>query len=176
MTVGELLERTRAGGVARAELVAARGSAGMVRFTGTCDFARGITTLERDAPELRPLWVELIGDEVGRTAGGEPEQRLVDEDWAGRDLGRAGAGLLGLLEPAAAQAVTAPVPAREPERWVRAVVLHVTGIPLPSGRRAAALRVTADAEGRLHELDVTERRLLGGAPRVTHALRLTDWR
>lgn len=176
MTVGEVLERTRAGGVAHVELVAARGSAGMVRFVGTCDFARGITTLERDAPELRPLWVELIGDEVGLTAGGEPEQRVVDEDWAGRDVGRSAAGLLALLESAADHEVGGPVPAAQPEQWVRSVVLHVTGIPLPNGRRAAALQVSADGEGRLHELEVTERRLLGGAPRVTHALRLTDWR
>lgn len=176
MTVGELLERTRAGGVAHVELVAARGSAGMVRFVGTCDFARGVTTLERDAPELRPLWVELTGDEVGLTAGGEPEQRVVAEEWAGRDVGRSAVGLLALLESAADQPADAALPAAQPERWVRSVVLHVTGIPLPNGRRAAALQVSVDGEGRLHELEVTERRLLGGATRVTHALRLTGWR
>lgn len=180
MTVGELLERTRAGGAAHAELVAARGTAGSVRFTGTCDFARGLTTLERDVPDLRPLWVTLDGDEVGRTAGGEPEERHIDEAWAGHDLGRSGVGLLGLLDDLAAHELPeggpGELPATDPAQWVRALVLHVTGIPLPNGRRVAALRVAADAEGRLGELEVTERRLLGGAPRVTHTLRLTAWR
>ncbi len=180
MTVGELLQRTRSGGAAHAELTAARGSAGSVRFTGTCDFARGLTTLERDAPDLRPLWVELVGEEVGLTAGGEPEQRHVDPDWAGRDVGRSAVGLLGLLEAITehelALGVVAELPAGDPARWVRTLVLRVTGIPLPNGRRAASLRIMADADGRLEELDVTERRLLGGAPRVTHSLRLSAWR
>jgi len=178
MTVGELLQRTRAGGVAHAELTAARGGAGTVRFTGTCDFDRGVTTLERDADGPRTLWVRLTGDEIGLTAGGEPEQRLVGDAWAGHDVGRSGAGLLALLDQVADTPLDdagGALPAPAPEAWIRAVAVHVTGIPLPHGRRAAGVTVRADADGRLAEIAVTERRVLG-APRVTHALRLTDWR
>lgn len=177
MTIGELLERTRAGGVATAELTAARGGAGTVRFVGTCDFARGVTTLERVAEEdLRPMWIELAGDVVARTAGGEPEARVVDPGWAGRDAGRSAAGLLGVLDGLADVAVepggSVDVPTRAPVSWAQALVVHVTGIPVPRG----SLHVGADDAGRLAELEVRPRRVLRRGPAVSHTLRLRDWR
>jgi hypothetical protein len=180
MTVGDVLSRTRAAGAAHVELVAARPGAGCVRFAGTLDFDRGVTTLERVDATARPLWVELAGDEVAVTAGGEPEERAALPAWEGRDLGRSGAGLLGLLDGVSAEALpesaAADMAAPATERWVRDVVVHVTGIPLPGGRRPAGLRVSMDRDGRLERLDVAARRLLGGAPRVTHTLRLSGWR
>lgn len=180
MTVGDLLERTRAGGAAHVELVAARPGAGSVRFAGLLDFDRGVTTLERVDIGARPLWVELTGEEVAVTAGGEPEERVALPAWAGRDLGRSGAGLLSLLEDVVAEALpqgaAADLAAPRAESWVRDVVVRVTGIALPGGRRAVGLRVSVDRTGRLERLDVAARRLLGGPPRVTHTLRLFDWR
>lgn len=180
MTVGDLLARTRAGAAAHVELVAARPGAGTVRFSGLIDFDRGATTLERVDAGARPLWVELAGDEVAVTAGGEPEERVTLPAWRGRDLGRSGAGLLALLDdvvdaalpPGAAADLTVPRPAP----WVRDVAVRVTGIALPGGRRAIGLRVSVDRSGRLERLDVAGRRLLGTSPRVTHTLRLFDWR
>lgn len=180
MTVGDLLTRTRAGGAAHVELVAARPGAGSVRFSGVLDFERGVTTLERVDPGARPLWVEVAGDEIAVTAGGEPEDRRTLPTCAGRDLGRSGAGLLGLLDGLVAdvlpQGAAADLAAPRPERWVRDVVVLVTGIALPGGRRPTGLRVSVDRAGRLERLDVSGRRLLGAAPRVTHTLRLFDWR
>jgi hypothetical protein len=178
-TVGDLLARTCAGGAARLELVAARPGAGSVRFTGTLDFERGVTALERVDDTARPLWIEVAGDEVAITAGGEPEERLTPPGSAGRDLGRSGVGLLGLLEPLAgerlAEGAAAELAPQRPAPWVRDVVLQVTGIALPGGRRAPELRVSCDGHGRLERLDVAGRRLLG-TPRVTHTLRLSGWR
>lgn len=180
MTVADLLVRTRAGGAAHVELVAARPGAGAVRFSGLLDFDRGVTTLERVDAAARPLWIELAGDEIAVTAGGEPEERVTRPAWAGRDLGRSGAGLLGLLDgltgEALPQGAAADLAAPSTEAWVRDVVVQVTGIALPGGRRATGLRVSVDRDGRLERLDVAGRRLLGGAPRVTHTLRLFDWR
>lgn len=180
MTVGKLLAATRASGAARVELVAARPGAGTVRFAGVLDFDRAITTLERVDAAARPLWIELAGDEIAVTAGGEPEERATLPAWAGQDVGRSGAGLLGVLEGVAdealAEGAAAEIAVQPPDPWVRDVVVHVTGIALPRGRRGATLRVSVDGQGRLERLDVAGRRLLGGAPRVTHTLRLFDWR
>lgn len=180
MTVGDLLTRTREGGAAHVELVAARPGAGSVRFSGLLDFERGVTTLERVDPGARPLWIEVAGDEIAVTAGGEPEDRGTLPACAGRDLGRSGAGLLGLLEGVASEALpqgaAVDLTAPRAERWVREAVVRVTGIALPGGRRSTGLRVSVDGAGRLERLDVSGRRLLGTAPRVTHTLRLFDWR
>lgn len=180
MTVGDLLARTRAGGAAHVELLAGRPGAGTVRFAGTLDFTRGVTSLERIDAEARPLWVELTADEIAVTAGGDPQERIALPGWTGRDLGRSGAGLLGLLDGLAAEALpegaAAELAAPAVPSWVRDVVVHVTGIALPGGRRDAALRVSIDRAGRLERVDVAARRLLTRTPRVTHTLRLFDWR
>ncbi len=175
MTINEVLARTRAGGVAHAELTAERRGTGRVRFTGIVDFDRGLTTLEREEPADRPLWVELTGTEVGLTAGGEPEERVVLEEWAGRDIGRSGAGLLSLLDAVAGRAVPAgdeEIALDRPLAWACAVTRTVTGIPV----RGRALRVAVAPDGRLACVEVLEQGRVRRRTAVTHALRLFDWR
>ncbi|MBJ7332473.1 MAG: hypothetical protein JHC95_21435 [Solirubrobacteraceae bacterium] len=143
-------------GIATIELTAHRRGAGRVAFTGTADFGRGTTTLERTAPDSR-LWIELAGDEITTILAGEPERRLIDPHWAGRDVGRSGAGVLAFSDG-------------RPD-WARAVILHVTGIA-PGW---AGTDVQVDDVGRPVLVEIAARGLLG-RPRVTHALRLSAWR
>lgn len=175
MMINEVLARTRAGGVAHAELTAERRGTGRVRFAGVMDFDRGLTTLEREEPAARPLWVELTGGEVGLTAGGEPEDRVALEEWDGRDIGRSGAGLLSLLDDVAGVDLPADGDAlrlASPPSWACAVTRTVTGIPV----RGRAVRLAVAPDGRLAGVEVLEHGLVRRRPTVTHALRLFDWR